>query len=58
MDSQIPFFCGDSLECRTVGSGNALQMALENINTKVWIENKDLIFSNEKVSVSSEVVWI
>ena len=58
MDSQIPFFCGDSLECRTVGSMKALEIALENINTKVWIENKDLIFSNEKVSVSSEVVWI
>ena len=35
MDSQIPFFCGDSQLCRTVGSGAALKAAIRNIETKV-----------------------
>jgi len=34
MDSQIPFFCGDSIDCRTIGSDEALKMAITNINTK------------------------
>ena len=43
MDSQIPFFCGDSLECRTIGSSVALKDAIRNIQLKVghlglWIE--------------------
>ena len=35
MDSQIPFFCGDSLECRTIGSSAALKGAIRNIQQKV-----------------------
>ena len=35
MDSQIPFFCGDSLECRTIGSSVALKGAIRNIQLKV-----------------------
>ena len=35
MDSQIPFFCGDSLECRTLGSSVALKGAIRNIQLKV-----------------------
>ena len=31
MDSQIPFFCGDSDDCRTLGSETALATAIENI---------------------------
>ena len=31
MDSQIPFFCGDSTHCRTLGSKQALNEAIENI---------------------------
>ena len=31
MDSQIPFFCGDSVDCRTLGSLTAVQKAVENI---------------------------
>ena len=34
MDSQIPFFCGDSEDCRTLGSQTALEMALFNIEHK------------------------
>ena len=34
MDSQIPFFCGDSVDCRTVGSATALKQALQNVETK------------------------
>ena len=35
MDSQIPFFCGDSQECRTIGSSVALKDAIRNIQMKV-----------------------
>ena len=35
MDSQIPFFCGDSLDCRTLGSKHALETAMRNIQEKV-----------------------
>ena len=31
MDSQIAFFCGDSLLCRTMGSNKALRVAKHNI---------------------------
>ena len=31
MDSQIPFFCGDSVDCRTLGSPTSVQKAKENI---------------------------
>ena len=31
MDSQIPFFCGDSEVCRTIGSRDALEQAKNNI---------------------------
>jgi len=31
MDSQIPFFCGDSIECRTLGNPKALEQAKKNI---------------------------
>ena len=31
MDSQIPYFCGDSLDCRTFGNPLALEKAKENI---------------------------
>ena len=31
MDSQIPFFCGDSVECRTLGNPTALEQAKKNI---------------------------
>ena len=31
MDSQVAFFCGDSEECRTLGSEAALKTAKENI---------------------------
>ena len=31
MDSQIAFFCGDSIECRTMGSDKALEIAKQNI---------------------------
>ena len=31
MDSQIPFFCGDSEVCRTIGSRDALEQAKSNI---------------------------
>jgi len=34
MDSQIPFFCGDSLDCRTLGSKHALETAMRNIQEK------------------------
>ena len=37
MDSQIPFFCGDSVECRTLGSTAALARALDNLDTKVQL---------------------
>ena len=30
-DSQIPYFCGDSEVCRTIGSREALEKAKENI---------------------------
>ena len=33
MDSQIPYFCGDSEECRTLGSRKALETAKANIET-------------------------
>ena len=29
MDSQIPYFCGDSEECRTLGSRAALQQVAQ-----------------------------
>ena len=35
MDSIIPFFCGDTLECRTLGSEAALRTAKINIKEKV-----------------------
>ena len=31
MDSQIAFFCGNSRECRTLGSDKALEIAKQNI---------------------------
>ena len=31
MDSQIPYFCGDSQECRTFGNPTALELAKKNI---------------------------
>ena len=31
MDSQIPFFCGDSVDCRTLGSPTSVKKAIENI---------------------------
>lgn len=34
MDSIIPFFCGDTLECRTLGSKEALRRAKINIKEK------------------------
>ena len=34
MDSQIPFFCGDSEECRTFGSAAAIDTAFGNIEKK------------------------
>ena len=33
-DSQIPYFCGDSEMCRTIGSREALEKAKENIKKK------------------------
>ena len=35
MDSIIPFFCGDSEVCRTLGSEEALSAAKINIRNKV-----------------------
>ena len=35
MDSIIPFFCGDTVECRTLGSKEALRRAKINIKEKV-----------------------
>ena len=35
MDSIIPFFCGDTEECRTLGSEEALRTAQMNIKEKV-----------------------
>ena len=35
MDSIIPFFCGDTVECRTLGSQQALRRAKINIKEKV-----------------------
>ena len=35
MDSIIPFFCGDSEVCRTLGSEEALRTAKINIKNKV-----------------------
>ena len=37
MDSQIPFFCGDSLECRTLGNPDALEQAKRNIEESFLI---------------------
>eukprot|EP00090_Calanus_glacialis_P013709 TRINITY_DN22364_c0_g1_i1.p1 TRINITY_DN22364_c0_g1~~TRINITY_DN22364_c0_g1_i1.p1 ORF type:complete len:371 (+),score=94.76 TRINITY_DN22364_c0_g1_i1:29-1141(+) len=34
MDSQIPYFCGDSLECRTLGSPQALDQAKKHVEEK------------------------
>ena len=34
MDSQIPYFCGDSLECRTFGNPEALEQAKKNVEEK------------------------
>ena len=34
MDSQIPFFCGDSVDCRTLGSVTAVKQAMKNIETR------------------------
>ena len=34
MDSQIPFFCGDSVDCRTLGSPTSVEQAVENIEKK------------------------
>ena len=31
MDSQIPYFCGDSIECRRFGSKKAIEQAKKNI---------------------------
>ena len=31
MDSQIPYFCGDSVECRTFGNPKAVEQAKKNI---------------------------
>ena len=33
MDSQIPYFCGDTEECRTLGSRQALETAKANIES-------------------------
>jgi len=33
MDSQIPYFCGDTEECRTLGSRRALETAKANIES-------------------------
>ena len=33
MDSQIPYFCGDTEECRTLGSRKALETAKANIES-------------------------
>ena len=33
VDSQIPYFCGDSEMCRTIGSREALEKAKENIKS-------------------------
>ena len=35
MDSLLPFFCGDSKDCRTLGSQTALSKAITNIKDKV-----------------------
>ena len=35
MDSIVPFFCGDSKDCRTLGSKTALAKAKNNIEKKV-----------------------
>ena len=35
MDSIIPFFCGDTEDCRTLGSEKALRTAKTNIKDKV-----------------------
>ena len=36
MDSVVPFFCGESEDCRTLGSQTALRRAETNIREKVW----------------------
>ena len=45
MDSIIPFFCGDSEECRTLGSEAALRTAKNNIREKV--ESSEFFIYNQ-----------
>ena len=45
MDSIVPFFCGDSEECRTLGSKKALETAKSNIRSKVGEEGGFQIFA-------------
>ena len=46
MDSQIPYFCGSSSECLTLGSREALELAKYNIENKFvtvgLLENLDV----------------
>ena len=43
MDSIIPFFCGDSEVCRTLGSEEALSAAKRNIRNKVRMRRSSKI---------------
>ena len=43
MDSIIPFFCGDSEVCRTLGSEEALTTAKINIRNKVRMRGRSKI---------------
>lgn len=50
MDSQIPYFCGDSLECRTLGSPVALEQAKRNIeNSFIMVGTLDSLEKSHTV---------
>ena len=53
MDSMVPFFCGDSEVCRTLGSQTALRRAKANIREKVSVLN-NLILNIELIFI----MWV